>query len=206
MLILTSSSNFVTKRFLSDFPRSPQGMHLTFITTASEVEVGDLQWLNDDRQVLIDAGFAVSDYTITGKSRQEVQQMLDQTDVVFVAGGNTFFLLQEMRKSGFAELIHDYIHKGMIYIGSSAGSVVAGPTVRLVDGLDDPADAPELQDFAGLELIDIAILPHWGSPKFQRRYQQVIPATYTKGLKVLPLTDDQYLLVDQGKYTIESIV
>jgi dipeptidase E len=91
--------------------------------------------------------------------------MLDQTDVVFVAGGNTFFLLQEMRKGGFAELIHDYIHKGMIYIGSSAGSVVAGPTVRLVNGLDDPTDAPELQDFAGLGLIDIAILPHWGSPK-----------------------------------------
>jgi dipeptidase E len=205
MLILTSSNNYVTENFLKFLPKLPNEMKLTFIPTAAEVEDGDLQWLKDDRQALVNAGFIVTDFTVTGKSKQQVQEMLNGTDFIFVSGGNTFFLLQEMRKSGFADLIAEFVSKGGIYGGSSAGSVVAGPDISLVHGLDDPSLAPELRDHKGLALTDVVVFPHWGSEHFQNRYEKVMKSGYKKGLKIVLLTDDQYLLVNDKKYTIESI-
>lgn len=205
MLILTSSNCFVTSDFVPYLPKQPKEIRLTFIPTAAEVEKGDLQWLHDDRQALVDAGFQVSDFTLTGKSAEQVQEMLEKTDFVFVSGGNTFFLLQEMKKSGFADLIENFVSKGLLYGGSSAGSIVAGPDISLVKELDDPAMAPELTDYTGLGLIDVVAFPHWGSEHFHDRYEKVMRAGYRKGLKIVLLTDDQYLLIENSKYTIESV-
>ncbi|MBP7875965.1 Type 1 glutamine amidotransferase-like domain-containing protein [Candidatus Woesebacteria bacterium] len=205
MLILTSSNAFVAQHFIQHLPKQPSEMRLTFIPTAAEVEKGDKQWLAEDRKPLVDAGFQVIDFTLTGKTKSEVQVMLEGSDVVFVAGGNTFFLLQEMRKSGFADLIKSYVDKGLIYGGSSAGSSAAGIDISLSKELDDPALAPELTDYQGLELIDVAVFPHWGSEHFHNRYEKVMKAAYKKGLKIILLTDDQYLLVEDGRYTIESV-
>lgn len=205
MLILTSSNNFVTASYVPYLPKQPSEMKMTFIPTAAEVEDGDLQWLKDDRQALVDAGFQVTDFTVTGKSKDEVAAMLNQTDFVFVSGGNTFFLLQEMKKSGFADLIGDYVANGGVYGGSSAGSVVAGPDISLVQGLDDPSLAPELADHAGLGLTDVVVFPHWGSEHFQNRYEKVMKSGYKTGLKIVLLTDDQYLLVRDKAYTIETV-
>lgn len=180
-------------------------MKLTFIPTAAEVEEGDIQWLEDDRQALVDVGFQVTDFTVTGKTKDEVKAILEKSDFVFVSGGNTFFLLQEMKKSGFAELITHYVDNGLIYGGTSAGSIVAGPDISLVEGLDDPILAPEITDHKGLGLVDVVVFPHWGSEHFQNRYEKVMNSGYKKGLKIILLTDDQYLLVNRGTYSIESI-
>lgn len=205
MLILTSSNNFVTKDFIKYLPKQPQDLRMTFIPTAAEVEEGSLEWLKEDRQALVDIGYQVTDFTLTGKNQEQVKEMLDNTDFVFVSGGNTFFLLQEMRKSGFTDLIKSYIDRGLIYGGSSAGSIVAGPDISLVQGLDDPSLAPELTDHKGLGLVDVVVFPHWGSEHFQNRYEKVMKSGYKKGLKIVLLTDDQYLLVKDDTYTIQSL-
>jgi hypothetical protein len=72
MLILTSSNNYVTSNFVPYLPKKPSEIKLTFISTAAEVEKGDMQWLKDDRQALVDVGFQVTDFTVTGKSKDEV--------------------------------------------------------------------------------------------------------------------------------------
>lgn len=205
MLVLTSSCNFVAKVFISHLPKSPQEMKLTFIPTAAEVEKGDLGWLYDDRQALVDVGFHVIDFTCTGKKKDEVEEMLRATDFVFVSGGNTFYLLQQMNKSGFSQLIKQYVEKGMLYGGSSAGSVVAGPDISVIQDLDDIHLAPELNNYAGLGLTDVVVLPHWGNKHFRQDYENLMKSEYKKGHKMILLTDDQYLLVENGKYSIESL-
>ena len=110
-----------------------------------------------------------------------------------------------MKKSGFAEVIKKYVAQGVIYGGSSAGSVVAGPDIGLIGGLDDPSLAPELDSYNGHNLIDVIVFPHWGSEHFQKRYEKVMKYGYKKGSKIILLTDDQYLLVHNSHYTIQSI-
>ncbi|PIY80110.1 MAG: hypothetical protein COY80_04605 [Candidatus Pacebacteria bacterium CG_4_10_14_0_8_um_filter_42_14] len=205
MLILTSSCSFTTKHFVQHLPRKPQDLRLTFIPTAAEAEEGDKQWLKDDRQALVDVGFPVNDFTLTGKTTDEVREMLEKTNFVFFSGGNTFYLLQEMNKSGFTKIIHQYIDKGVIYGGSSAGSIVAGPSIGLARNIDYEKLAPELGSFQALNLTDVVVFPHWGNEDLQKRYTKLIKNAYKKGNKLVLLTDDQYLLVENGKYSIESI-
>lgn len=110
-----------------------------------------------------------------------------------------------MRKSGFTKLIQQHVQKGLIYGGSSAGSVVAGPDISLVKVLDDPSLAPDLKGYEGLGLTDVVIFPHWGNEHFHKRYEKVMKSGYQTGLKIILLTDDQYLVVENDKYAIESI-
>ncbi|PIR62430.1 MAG: hypothetical protein COU65_03680 [Candidatus Pacebacteria bacterium CG10_big_fil_rev_8_21_14_0_10_42_12] len=205
MLILTSSSNFTTKHFVQHLPKKTQDLRMTFIPTAAEVEEGSLQWLKDDRQSLVDVGFPVTDFTLTGKTPGEVRKMLDNTDFVFVSGGNVFYLLQEMNKSGFSKMIDKYVKRGVIYGGSSAGSIVAGPSIELAADIDDATKAPSLHSYDALGLTDIIIFPHWGGNNFKERYTKLMKNAYKMGNKLVLLTDDQYLLVENDKYSIESI-
>lgn len=206
MLILTSSNYFVTSDFVKHLPDKPQNMRLAFIPTAGEVEKGDLKWQADDRQALVEVGFQVTDFTFTGKTQEQVKTLLDTTDFVFVSGGNAFYLLQQMKKSGFSDLIHQYVAKGMIYGGSSAGSVVAGPDITAIKLLDDPSLAPALTNYQGLALVDLVIFPHWGSKDFRQQYENMVTASYKPGKKIILLTDEQYLLVRDSTYSIESII
>jgi len=205
MLILTSSNAFVTQHFIRHLPKSPKELKLTFIPTAADVETGSLEWLNQDREALVTAGFQVTDFTLTGKSPTQTKSMLDQTDFVFVSGGNTFYLLQEMNKSGFSKMIKEYVGRGLIYGGTSAGSVVASPDISVIQLLDDPSLAPELTSYLALNLTDVLVLPHWGSPHFHDDYAKMTAENYKTGSKVILLTDDQYLLIKDKTYSIESI-
>lgn len=81
-------------------------------------------------------------------------------DVIFVCGGNTFVYLDRIRKTGLDKFIIDSVKNNRsIYVGVSAGSIVAGQDIAIA-GDEDPNDI-ELTDLTGLGLIDYAIYPHY---------------------------------------------
>ena len=205
MLYLTSTASNVFPHIAQNLTRSPKETRLTFIPTAAEVEEGSLSWLHEDRDRLTALGFRVTDFTFTGKTSKEVQGMLENSDMLLVAGGNTFFLLQQMQKSGFDTLIAKYVEKGLLYAGSSAGSIVAGPDISLARDADDPSAAPDLKSTKGLGLTDVIVLPHWGSENFREAYKKTTKNMYEPGRKLVLLDDSQYLKVEKGVYQIVSV-
>lgn len=72
MLILTSSNNYVTPNFVPYLPKKPSEMRLTFIPTDAEVKDSDMQWIKDDRQALVDAGFQVTDLDTKNMNGKEM--------------------------------------------------------------------------------------------------------------------------------------
>src|SRR2546423_5712900 len=58
------------------------------------------------------------------------QKAVAEADAVFIGGGNTFRLLKAIQDLGLLEPIRRRIREGIPYIGSSAGSNVAGPTIK----------------------------------------------------------------------------
>lgn len=205
-LFLTSNANTVINDVVTRFERSPQGMRLVFITTAAEGEAGDKKWLQQDRDALTSVGFEVTDYTLTGKSEEDVRLDLVGYEVIFFSGGNTFYLLEQIQKSNSTEFFREEIEKGVIYIGSSAGSVVAGPTIEIIKNLDAVENAPDLKGFTGLNLVDFVVLPHWGSQYFKEQYlnSRLEPA-YSLENKVILLTDNQYIHVTDDWYQIVKV-
>jgi dipeptidase E len=61
---------------------------------------------------------------------------LDRFDAVYIGGGNTFALLQELRKSGFERYLKDCVRQGKAVYGGSAGAAVLGRDIRTVTYLD----------------------------------------------------------------------
>ena len=204
-LFLTSSVNFVAKDIAKHIG-NVKGMKLVFIDTAAEVEEGDKQWLKDDKKALVDVGFNVFDYTITGKRQQEIRKDLKEVDVIYVEGGNEFYLMQEIRKSGFDKIVCEHVDKGQIYIGTSAGSMVAGPDISLLYTKRDALKGPKLESYKGLGLVDFCIIPHWGSKYFRSLYiKERLPKLYKTNKKMIFLTDYQYVRVEEDMYRIEEV-
>ena len=75
-------------------------------------------------------------------------EALESADLVMVGGGNTFQLLAECRARGFLERIEAQVRKGMRYIGWSAGSNLACPTIKTTN------DMP-IVDPGGLEALGL---------------------------------------------------
>lgn len=173
-------------------------MKLVFITTAAEAEQGDMTWVDNDRNGLKEAGFDMFDYTITGKNYSQIKKDLKDVDVVHVNGGNTFYLLLQARKSGFDQWIVETVDQGKIYIGSSAGSIIASPDIGITAKLETEIYEKQLGDFKGFGLTDILILPHWGSDVFRDLYlNQRLDLAYKPENKIVLLNDYQYLKITE---------
>ena len=112
-----------------------------------------------ERTRLRDAGFTLLELPLATTPREEVDRILGEVDAVYVAGGETFDLLHIMRSTGTDEIIVRHVRAGLPYIGTSAGSVIAGPGIEPVSLLDSPAVAPDLHDYRGLGLTDYLNAP-----------------------------------------------
>lgn len=112
----------------------------------------------------IKRGARVIPFDLAGQGMDAVQAQLRAADIIYVAGGNTFYLLHHMNECGFKGLLTSAWAAAKTYIGSSAGSIVMGPDIAHVATMDDPAVAPELKATTGLGLIDFLFLPHVNSP------------------------------------------
>lgn len=85
---------------------------------------------------------------------------LEKAQAVFVGGGNTFRLLDTLERSGHLEALSRRARGGMPYLGSSAGSVIAAPTLKTTN--DMPIVQP--RSFAALALVPFQINAHYFDP------------------------------------------
>lgn len=178
---------------------------LLFINTAAENEK-DASWQDRDRGALVKAGFKVIDYTVTGKKKSEVAAAVKQTDIIYFSGGNTFYLLQQLQLSNSLSVFRQAVAAGKIYIGTSAGSIVAGPDIYPVYRLDKASVAKKLKGYQGLGLVDFVVFPHWGSEHFKSRYlNQRLAHNYHPKNKFILLNDYQYIQVEDDWYKILEI-
>ncbi|HET9481846.1 MAG TPA: dipeptidase PepE, partial [Candidatus Polarisedimenticolia bacterium] len=91
---------------------------------------------------------------------------VEQAGGIFVGGGNTFRLLDRLQRTGALEPIRMRALGGMPYMGSSAGTVVAAPTLKTTN--DMPIVQPA--SFDALGLVPFQINPHYLDPDPSSRH------------------------------------
>lgn len=82
---------------------------------------------------------------------------LATAEAVFVGGGNTFRLLDRLQRSGLLEVLRRRAAAGMPYLGASAGTNIAAPTIKTTN--DMPIVEPA--GFSALGLVPFQINPHY---------------------------------------------
>lgn len=201
-IYLTSTAANVIADIATRLDRKPDRYRVAFVPTASD-PYEKAPWVEDDKSALLKLGFKLIEMDLKGKNRAEIERTLDHADIIFVAGGNTFYLLEQARSSGFLELTKSKIAGGAIYIGSSAGSVIAGPDIEAVKIFDDP-DAADLKDTQALGLVDFVTLPHYGKEKYGSYHDQVL-SEYGNRYLIVPIADNQYIIPSEGRYEIVEV-
>ena len=174
----------------------------------NEIEIKEVLRVIDNEpllnQELIELGFLIDEFSIKGMTKETIEERLKDTQVMYFAGGNTFYLLDQVIKTACAEIIKNKIADGVIYIGSSAGSMILGKKIDLVSTIDDRTKAPNLES-DGLGIVDFALLPHWGSAAFREGYSRGFANMYCEGNIILPLTNQQYIWVNDSKTEIIQV-
>ena len=128
-LFLASCGLTYIKQFVGSVARKNR---LLFIPTAANSD-SEPWWIDKDRDILSKMGFQITEVDIAHADKPTQEQALAQADIVYIAGGNTFYLLQQLRDSGFGRLLIDFVNAGGLYAGVSAGALVAGTDIRPVE-------------------------------------------------------------------------
>lgn len=201
-LLLTSqglSNQKIKQAFLDNLPKNPEDIKVAFVTTAAFGETEDPFWLEDAREELRDCGIKhIKDLDLKGKRKEELKQILSDKNVLFVNGGNTFYLLKYLRESGLQEFLPKLLDRGLLYVGISAGSIIAGPSVEVAGWKNLDKNKVKLRDLTGLHLVPFSLFVHY-TKKYKTLVEEKIK--YVEH-PLIVLTDQQAVLCISNQYRI----
>lgn len=194
-LLLTSAGMDVEDEIVKLLPKPANKTRVAHVITAGKVEK-DQSYIKKDRKKMVELGLQVVDIDIEGKTEDELRREFERFDVIMVQGGNTYYLMKQIRSSGFEPVIREFINRGGLYIGVSAGTIVAGPDISISSPFDK--NIYGVTDFTGMGLVDAVVSPHY-EPSDEADVSQYEKRT---GRSVIRLTDKQALLIQNEKQTI----
>ncbi|MFO8053460.1 MAG: Type 1 glutamine amidotransferase-like domain-containing protein [Candidatus Omnitrophota bacterium] len=189
-ILLTSAGMNVKEEILKILPKPANKIKIAHIITASKVGE-DLSYLEKENQIMKELGFDAEDIDIEDKTENELRALLKNKDIIYVQGGNTFYLLKHVKESGFDKVIKELIEEGIIYIGVSAGSYIACPTIEMANWKHQDRNTVGLEDLTGLNLVPFLLFVHF-KPEYDPILKQEVPSSK---YPVKILTDKQAILI-----------
>ena len=199
-MILTSSlyeSIELVKKFLD---KNTESKKILFIPTATNVDEYK-KYIYLTQKAFEDFGYEVENFDVSIFSEEIAKEKLSQAKIVFISGGNTFYLLQELKRKNLTSYLKERIENGLLYIGESAGSVIATPDIEYASIVDDKTLATELDDYAGLNLVDFYIVPHFEEEPFVESSRNTVEL-YKDKLDLKLINNKEAILVENNNFTI----
>jgi dipeptidase E len=186
-ILLTSAGMNIKEEILKILPRPANQTKIAHIMTASNPEE-DVSYVKKEVRIMKELGFDVENIDIEGKDENKLRDLLSNKDVIYVQGGNAFYLLKCTRESGFDKVVKDLIKRGVVYIGVSAGSYLACPTIETAR---EDKNIIGLTDLTAMNLVPFLVFAHYTEDKKERLKMVISNAKYP----VKVLTDKQAILI-----------
>lgn len=190
-----------TKGLVKEFLDGSTVENVAFIQTAADVEEYR-GYVDEARQIFRELGYGIDLLDVPAMQRSDIVEALDGCRCLYVSGGNTFYLLQELKRKDLIPYLAQRVLGGMRYIGESAGAIVASKDIEYNQIMDDRSAAPDLTDFGGLSLVDFYVLPHNGEFPFVESTAETIKV-YGDTLDLLPIDNSEAVIVRDGDFVVK---
>lgn len=194
-VILTSKGfeNEITlKKIMDKIEKKIEDIRMLVIPTARKYEYKQDKYLKD----YIELGFKEENIVFFDDDNIEKYIDLD-IDMIFVCGGNTFILKHYLEKSGFIKYIYDYLEKGVIYLGASAGSHLATESIKHVIAFDE--NNVKETNMKGLGLLKGILICHYD----KNRENIYLSLKEKWNDRIITLTDEEIIYLKDDKWIKE---
>lgn len=133
-------------------------------------------------------------------TKTELRTVL-RSDVIYLAGGNTFYFLSHLRRSGVLPELKKYAEDGGVLAGLSAGGLILTPHIKLAGYPSHLADENEvgLKNLNALNLVSFEFYPHYQKPK--EIDPHLLHYSELSNLPLLACTDGSGIIVTEGQTT-----
>ena len=159
-ILLTSNgffSDLIKQQFLQLIDGELTNVKATIITTAS-LQKQNNKFAIKAKEDLLTMGFNQVDFTDLEFDNPE---LLKQYNVIYITGGNPFYLLYHLKKSGADIILKDIAKQNTVFVGVSAGAIILGPNIEVVNYFTPQINTVDMQDLTALGLTNKAIFPHY---------------------------------------------
>ncbi len=151
--------------------------------------------------------FAQIGYTLESIHRAEDKRgAVETAEAIFIGGGNTFRLLKALYDHDLLGIIRQRVNDGMLFMGSSAGSNVAGPTIRTTN--DMPIVQPP--SFDSLGIVPFQINPHYqdadsnSTHMGETREERLLQFMEENDTMVIALREGAWLRLEKGSCELKG--
>lgn len=173
---------------------------VAFIPTASLHE-GYTGYVGSARKLFKKLGASVTEIDISTEAYSAIQAVFEDADVIYFTGGNSFFLMDQLRKTETDELLKKELANGKLMIGESAGAIICAPTIQYIEQMDEKPEDYSQEDNEGLDLIDFYVLPHYLTAPFKKITERIM-AEFSD-LNICAINNHQAIIVnDEGSKVI----
>lgn len=197
--------------FLASYVREPNTWHklenfvgglkdkkIAYIPTASNGEGGWESWKSSNTwEQINNSGAVVTPVVLEEYRNASVLKILDDNEILWFVGGMAGYLMYWIKRCGIDKYLLDKNNSNKVYVGSSAGSMVAGRSLEIAefDFGDKEYGASEIRP---MNLVDFDIYPHYEDSLYEKIKAQYI------GNKLYLLKNGEEIIVDGDKIIVQG--
>lgn len=162
---------------------------------------------HDEYSVKVATAFAKINKSIESIHHfQDLEQAIENAKGIFIGGGNTFVLLDQLYKHNLMQKLANAIKRGVPYLGCSAGCIIAGPNMQTTN--DMPIVYPP--SFQALDIIPFNINAHYFDhiPNFKHngesRETRIKEFHSQNNIPVIGLPEGDWIRYKEEKISLEG--
>ncbi|GGO01113.1 Type 1 glutamine amidotransferase-like domain-containing protein [Saccharibacillus kuerlensis] len=191
----------IKNQFLNFIDRDISQLKVSIITTASPMKENN-RYAQKAMQDFKDMGFQHIKFV---DIEFDDPQVLVHRDVIYINGGNPFTLLYYAKKSGADEMIKSLAAQNVIIVGVSAGTLLLGPNINIVDFFTPQMNTIGLTDFKALGVTDKLIFPHYDREDVFKDCtnktieERIVEFESNENCMVTRLKDEEYISISMNQ-------
>lgn len=152
------------------------------------------KWFKEELKIM-----NLTKFEMVKSSLELSQKQFSNYSAIFIGGGNTYKLLNEIKQHSNYERIYEYLQKCGTIFGGSAGAIIFGKDINCC--LLDDKNNVDIKNTSGFNFLnDYSILCHLKNKNFKKNCKFL--KEYSKNNKVLYLPEENVIVIDNGKISI----